>query len=338
MDIADGALVDRWCGDGSLPHLRELREAGVWGTPRTTADTMHVSAWPTLHTGTLPGSHGVYHAYRVRSGEQGILRSDARVCAVPPFWRSLDDQGKRCIVIDAFFTYPLDPFRGIQVNEYGTWTWFADPGATPPGVWGEIRRRFGPYPFPEHTKVLTVPRPKWLRDRLVSAVSLKSKMISAFLREKPWDFFYVSFAETHAAGHYLWQVVDSSYPSHEPASAAGLEGALRDVYAAVDGAIGALLREVKEDDYVLVVSADGMGPNYAATNFLPILLGRLGLRHATGEGGGGDRPEGTSGGKRGILGEARRLIPLSLRQEVTKRLPRSVHYRMSMRWASYGID
>ncbi|MFH1681183.1 MAG: alkaline phosphatase family protein, partial [Candidatus Eisenbacteria bacterium] len=174
LDIADGTLVDRWCAEGRLPVLAGLRGEGIWGEPRTTAEVMHVSAWPTVHTGTLPGKHGIYHAYQVRSGERGIRRARARDCAMPPFWKFLDEAGRRCIVFDAFFTHPIEPFSGIQIHEYGTWTWFSEPEAAPAGIGKEIRRRFGPYPFPEHTKILTVPEPHRLRDRLRAAVSLKA--------------------------------------------------------------------------------------------------------------------------------------------------------------------
>ncbi|RPJ41772.1 MAG: hypothetical protein EHM19_11170, partial [Candidatus Latescibacterota bacterium] len=337
MDIADGELVDRWCRDGHLPNLRALREAGAWGRPGTTADSMHVSAWPTLHTGTFPGRHGIYHAYQVRPGSRGIQRAEAEMCAVPPFWKHLDAAGRRSIVFDAFFTYPIEPFAGIQVHEYGTWTWFTEPATTPPGLRAEIRRRFGAYPFPEHTKVLTVPEPRWLRDRLRMAVGVKTEAVRALLREEPWDFFYVTYAETHAAGHYLWHVMDDSHPAHDVAESEGLREALRDVYAAVDGAIGALVRDAGDGTTVLVVSADGMGPNYAGCNLVAPVLRRLGLLFESGV-----APEegraGTARPKKGILSTARELVPLSFRREVTKRLPRALHYRMSTRWASYGID
>ena len=39
--------------------------------------------------------------------------------------------------------------------EYGTWTWFAEPSGSPPGLRDEILRRFGPYPAPEHSRQVT---------------------------------------------------------------------------------------------------------------------------------------------------------------------------------------
>jgi predicted AlkP superfamily phosphohydrolase/phosphomutase len=42
--------------------------------------------------------------------------------------------------------------------------------------------------------------------------------------------------------------------------------------------------------------------------------------------------------KGGLAAAARQAIPLSLRQAVTRCLPRSVHYRLSMKWVNSGID
>ena len=151
--------------------LAELRSAGAWGRLGTTADVMHVSGWPTLYTGVSPGRHGLYHAYQVRGGSRGVQRSRPESCGSPPFWKYLDDAGKRCLVFDAFMTYPLDGFGGLQILEYGTWTWFVHPGARPARLWKEIVRRFGPYPGVEHLNVLDIPDPAWFRDKLVEGAT-----------------------------------------------------------------------------------------------------------------------------------------------------------------------
>src|SRR5262245_35316581 len=65
LDSADADLIERWCQEGYLPTLQSLRQAGIWGRLGTTAEVMHVSAWPSIYTGTTPGKHGMYHAYQI---------------------------------------------------------------------------------------------------------------------------------------------------------------------------------------------------------------------------------------------------------------------------------
>lgn len=326
MDIADGRLVERGTREGRLPALARLRERGAWGCPGTSASAMHVSAWPTIHTGTLPGKHGIYHSYQIRAGEQAIHRARAEECNHPPFWRYADAAGKRSVVVDPFFCPALDPFRGVQVLEYGTWTWFSEPAVRPRRLRRELLRRFGRYPVPEHTRVLTPPEPGAFRDALVAGAALKGRMARWLLEDEPWDLFYVTFAETHAAGHYLWPRADLDGPGDgAPAEL------LMNVYEAVDRAIGGLVEGLDESVAVIIVSGDGMGPNRAAPHLLPGVLGRLGLYRGAGAGEGQAR-------KGGLLARARAAIPLAWREAVTLRMPRGLHYRLSMKWVNAGVD
>lgn len=342
MDIADAELIDRWCEEGYLPHLKALREQGLWGRLRTTAEVMHVSSWPTIHTGTLPGKHGIYHAYQINAGEQDIHRSRAKECAQPPFWKFLDSAGRQCVVMDAFFNHPVNHFQGIEILEYGTWTWFADPMATPKRIWKELVREIGPYPLPEHTRILTVPEPQEFRDLLVSAAAAKSKAVRWLMGGKPWEMLYVTFAETHPAGHYLWHISDPSHQAHPSEKAAGLEDPLRDVYVAVDAAIGDILAELDDNVTVVVTSGDGIGPNYAGCHMVPEILNRLGLYYGANVGKpekpAGEEDEEAKQPKKGAASVLREMIPLSFRQSVTRLLPRSVHYKMSMKWVNTGHD
>jgi len=339
LDSADADLIEKWADEGHLPTLAALRREGTWARLGTTADVLHVSAWPTIYTGASPGHHGMYHAFQIRAGERAIHRARAEECGLPPFWKILDDAGVKCLVMDAFMDYRLKDFRGVQITEYGTWTWFTKPASTPSDVRREILRRFGPYPAPEHTNLFTVPDPRTFRDQLVAGATVKGRVVRWLLREKPWEMAFVTFGEPHAGGHYLWHVSDHEYPSHPIGGAAGAEHALRDVYAAVDQAIGEIVSAVDDSTTVMIVSGDGMGPNYSGCHLLPEVLNRLGLFYGTSVGGDPDGEEGRADRSRpGLAAMLRQAIPLGLRHAVTRCLPRSLHYWLNLRWANQAID
>lgn len=327
LDSADALLIERWAEQGHLPCLAALRRDGLWSRLGTTAEIMHVSAWPTIYTGVTPGRHGLYHAYQVRAGDQRIHRAEPTWLARPPFWKHLDDAGRRCIVLDAFMDAPLPGFRGLHLLEYGTWTWFGAPGSSPVGLRDEILRRFGPYPGPEHMEVTSVPADlRAFRDRLVAGAARKAEVTCALLREHPWDFLFVTFGEPHGAGHYLWHAEDAGYPSHPPGGVPGMPSPVRDVYAAVDRAIARILEAAGDGITVLVVSGDGMGPNYSGCHHVPPLLARMGLH----------RPQG--GGSPGLLKRLRGLVPLPLRQAVSRCLPKARQHQMALSWMNSGTD
>lgn len=336
LDSADAELIDRWVASGDLPTFASLRAEGAWGRLRTSAEVMHVSGWPTMYTGVGPAHHGLYHAYQTRDGVRGVERADPSRYGAPPFWVDLDRAGRRTVIMDAFMTVPIQPFGGLQIQEYGTWTWFGSPETRPPALGREIAKRFGAYPAPEHLHVLEPPDPIWFRDRLVAGAGRKADVVRWLMREQPWDALFVTLGEPHGAGHYLWHHDDRDYP----ATARRTDLAphpLLDVYVAVDRAIERMLEAVTDDITVLVISADGMGPNHAGTQHIPEALHRLGLFHGAGV---GEASSAAGSGSRstGLAARARRLVPLAVRQAVSRCLPRRVHYRMSMKWVNDAVD
>jgi predicted AlkP superfamily phosphohydrolase/phosphomutase len=334
LDSADAELIEGWTTQGLLPNFARLRREGVYGRLGTTAEHLHVSAWPTLYTGTTPGEHGLYHAYQIRAGEQLIHRTEPASAGRPPFWKYLDAAGRRCVIFDAFMDYAIEGFRGVQVLDYGTWTWFGEPGSTPRGMLREIRRRFGPYPAPEHSNLVQVPDDtRAFAQQLVAGTQVKSRVIRALMQEQSWDFMFANFGEPHGAGHYLWHVGDPEYPTHPGDGRA--DHPVRDVYVAVDRAIGEILDTAGDGTTVLVTSGDGMGPNYSGCHLMPEWLHRQDLFHSGNVGGGDKR---STAPKKGLLASLRQAVPLEFRQAVMRCMPRSVRYRMSMKWVNSGID
>jgi len=336
LDSADAELIEKWALEGVLPTFERLRREGNWSRLGTTAEIMHVSAWPTLYTGTTPGHHGMYHAYQVRAGLHGIHRTEPQWCGRPPFWKYLDDAGRRCVIFDAFMDYQLPGFHGVQILEYGTWTWFGEPASSPGGLLGDIKTRFGAYPAPEHADLVQVPdEPLRFRDQLVEGARVKARITRALMAEQDWDLMFVTFGEPHGAGHYLWHFGDPDYPLQPPAESLRGLNLVQDVYAGVDAAIGSVLEAVDDDTTVIVTSADGMGANYSGCHLMPELLHRMNLFHGGGVGGGAaarDKP------RNGFLQTLRQAVPLGFRQSVTRCLPRRMRYQLGMKWVNSSVD
>ncbi len=330
LDMGDAVLVERWGRSGALPSLGGLLADGASGRLETTAGILHTSAWPTLFTGTLPGQHGLYYPYQPVPGRQQARRVGPELCGRPPFWALLDAAGRRCVVVDAPETFPVGGFRGVQVFEWGTWAGYWRPMTQPAGLGRTLRRRFGRYPLGLDANRLGFGRPdlERLGRRLADGAEARGRLAQWLMRSADWDLFVVVFAESHPAGHYLW-------PAHAPAPADGpaADGhrdlrAVRDVYAAIDAALGGLLAAAPEDVTVLVVSGDGVGPNHTAWHLLPEVLERAGFAVAAGAG----RP------RRGWLTLARDAVPPGLRGAVSARLPWRLRDRLVSGLAGAGLD
>ncbi len=345
FDAGDTELIEQWCQEGVLPHIARMRERGVWGRMQTTAEVVHVSAWPSIFTGAAPDEHGLYHAYVMHPGHQSPVRPRPEQSPVPFLWRLLDDAGKHCVIMDAFMTCPLQPFRGAQIVEWGTWSWFSEPTMLPDALKKEMAKQFGGYPAEDHSKVgmTPPPDPEGFYQRILAGVAKKTEAIKWLMARQDWDLFLVVFGESHSAGHYFWHYHDPEYITHPADGGGHLQTALRDVYIALDRAVGELLAVVEDEDTVMLVSGDGMGPNYSGSHILPELLSHMALFNhvpqSEGTAAEASSSRSSKGVKKDVLSTLRQMVPKSVRSAVSRTLlPRSVNERLSLRWKTAGIS
>jgi predicted AlkP superfamily phosphohydrolase/phosphomutase len=344
-DAADTELIEQWCREGLLPNISQMRSQGTWARMQTTAETLHVSAWPSTFTGTAPDKHGLYHAYVMCPGQQSPLRPRPDRSPFPFLWKHLNDRGKRCVIMDAFLTCPLDNFNGVQIVDWGSWSWFWEPTILPASLKQQIEKKFGPYPAEDHSKVGMAPPPDYqgFHRRLLAAVEKKTQVVKWLMEKEDWDFFLAVFGEAHPAGHYFWQFHDPTYGARPGKGGETLRHALRDVHVALDKALGEILRQVDEKTAVFLLSGDGMGPNYSGSHILSDLLMRMGLLNNDighgGESAGKSKDAGISRKvKTDLLSALRNMIPKRIRVGVSKALlPRHINEKLSLRWKIAGI-
>lgn len=329
LDVGDGQLIWEWAQQGFLPTLHALIASGSWRWLHTTAEMLHVSAWPSLYTGALPGAHGVYYTFQPAPGSQQVRRFGADQYGQPPVWHILGHAGKRCIVLDAPYTHPYADFSGIQVFEWGTWAHYWRPMSTPAPMLRRLTRHCGSYPvgFEANQVGLGALDLEDLHQRLLSAAAHKARAVQWLMATAPWDLLLVVFGETHPAAHYFWPPAEASEP---PGSAARISR-LREVYIAVDRAIGDILGRLDEDVAVVVISGDGVGPNYAGWHLLPEVLRRLNYAATP-------QRQSTRNGNPNPLKRLRDLVPADLRQTLSRRLPTQWRDALMARWAETALD
>lgn len=318
LDMGDLALIEKWSLEGFLPTFRSLMADGMWGELKTTAEALHTSSWPTIFTGTLPGKHGVYYPYQPRPGQQQAEHIQPGQYGTPPFWQILDRAGKRCIILDAPETFPVIGFSGVQIFEWGTWAWYWKRMTIPAEIERQLAKRFGPYPLKLEAKRLGLGMPDldYLHRQLIASVAQKADITKWLMHSRPWDLVLMVFAELHPAGHYLWPKNASLFSRKDSASADFSAPKLRDIYVAVDAAIGEIIKNCGDDVTIFIISGDGVGPNHCAWHLLPEILSRAGFN-------GEPPPTDSADGypRKRLLHQLRDALPLRLRSEISSWLP-----------------
>jgi predicted AlkP superfamily phosphohydrolase/phosphomutase len=308
LDSADFFLIERWISEGKLPALARLIKAGSWTDLVSTADMGSGSVWPTLFTGTSPAKHNSIGTRRIRSGSYQITQPFLEVCVErEPFWNQLSRSGKRVALIDVPKTRPVDGLNGIQLVGWGAHSpgWYGD--SWPPALYKDVLERFGEFPVPDcdHFIPTTHSELKTFHGNLLAGIGKTESVSHEFLGREPWDFFLTVFSAPHCAGHNFWHLMDKNHPRYDEQEASSIGNTMIEVYSAIDSSIGRLA-ESGEDVTLLILSTEGMGPNYTGSFLMPEILRRLGLSgHSSAPGSNGDR----SKGQRGLIDRMEKMLP-----------------------------
>jgi predicted AlkP superfamily phosphohydrolase/phosphomutase len=325
LDAGEPSLVERWIDDGSLPNLAALRDEGCYGRLASSADWLAGSIWPSFHTGTLPGDHGLYHFVQWHKERMDLIRPSPDWLPMQPFWRTLGKEGRRVIAVDVPSAYGPEPIDGVEVYGWCNTDVLAPASSHPPEVFEWARRRFGPAQMADEVYSLERPRALLrLREDLIRWTSRTAELTLALMEGQDWDLCLVNLAAPHRAGHKLWSTTSvrgdmSDREQHE------LDGALREVYMACDEAVGRIL-EGAGPVAAIVFSLHGMGPNASRVPVLPEMLDRI----LTGR----TEPPGPPP----ALHRLRSLVPNEWRARVKGLLPTRVQDRLTVYWRLGGLD
>lgn len=282
LDAASKDLVLPWIDAGLLPNLRALRDAATFG-PTVNAPGLYTgSVWPTVWTGVGPGRHGCYYCEQLVPGSYEIGEFLGHDVKREPFWNALGRHGRRLCLFDV----PKAPLgrdiNGLQIVDWGTHDADVLPCSWPATLIDEVHARHAPSPFRRCDWVMRGATPERdLRAQLLDRVAHKTAIAEDLLAREPWDLFMTAFSESHCVGHQCWHLHDPTHPRHDPALVAAIGDPVRDVYQALDGALGRLLRHAGPETTVIVLLSHGMAAHNDATYLLDDVLRRLTARPAS---------------------------------------------------------
>lgn len=276
LDAADHRLIDEWSAAGHLPTFRRLQETAL-RIPTTNPPGIYTGAlWPSFATGLSPGRHGRYFTRQLRTGTYRVDRYRPEEIRGEPFWDVLGRSGRRVGLVDPPKLPLARPSRGVHVADWGAHDPEGPPRSQPPELIGEVLARFGRDPVGSCDRARADAEAlRTLRDELLMRVRTKTELGTHFLLRGGWDLFLTVFADAHCAGHQLWHVHDATHPGHSPEVARALGDPLRDVYVALDAAVGRLLEVVGPAATTMVFASHGMAAHYDGTFLLDEVLLRL---------------------------------------------------------------
>ncbi len=265
LDSAGQSLLCRWAGTGVLPVLAGLLKRGAWGVTDLPPGLSAV-VWPTFYSGLFPNQHGRYFydqivpgTYKTRILPHGKLQQGK------PFWEAVSQAGQRVIVVDVPKSALAEGLNGIQLVDWANHDpdTFGPPHFWPHNLGREITRRFGSDPLKTNDFGGRGPADYGLfKDRLIRNIERKTKLMRALITESEWDLVVTVFDDMHQLSHLCWHLHDPTHPKSDPQVIARVGNPIKDVFQALDRAIGQLLDVLPPGTTVLIFSSQGMGPKY----------------------------------------------------------------------------
>jgi predicted AlkP superfamily phosphohydrolase/phosphomutase len=323
LDAADADLVERWMGDGTLPHLAALQREGTWGRLATAAKYLTGSPWPTFYTGRHPSDHGIYHDFQWRQERMEFAAPAADWLPVRPFWRQIDGD-IRTVVHDVPMTPGTVPFPGIEITGWGSHDKLVPPCSHPPELLQDVIRRYGESPIRvDEFGRASLSHLRELHAELIN-LTLRSAELTTWLLERPWNLGIVVFGALHRGGHRFWDrsSVEGDVPDQ---LGSWFDGALHELYRTADRVVGRLVAAAPGAT-VFVFALHGMRVNTARIDLLDDMLARV--LHGPSAG----RPQ------RGLLRRLGEALPLSIRRALTNSVPEALKNRIMTRWTTGGVN
>jgi predicted AlkP superfamily phosphohydrolase/phosphomutase len=282
LDAADPTLLAQGCDAGWLPVLQSMRRNGAWAKVNVPRGFGDGAIWPCLFTGVNPGRHGRYFFRQLKLGTYDIekFRQDTDF-GHRPIWEYLSQAGRRVAAIDIVKAPLSKDINGIQINDWTTHDRNGPMRSVPAHLASEVIARYGSDPFNGTTdapRERTTEEYKAFRDAMIDRVHTKTALCEHHLKQGSWDLFMVAFADPHDIAHQCWHLHDPAHASYDARWVERFGDPVKDVYRALDSAIGRLLDFVGPQTTAVVFGGPGMGPDYTGNYLFDQVLRRIDKR------------------------------------------------------------
>lgn len=278
LDALDWQLVDELTAKGALPHFHKLLQGALQAELQVPPPLISPVVWTTIATGQPPQVHGVLDFLEPdpAGGPPHPVSASSR--KVPAIWEMLAASGKSVAVIGWWATFPAQaPLGGVLYSDRLTEQLLglqslipglADPpkaqeealqlAVKPQDLTLEQLNAFAPIQPEEFAKA---DQRDWEDPvaglaRLLAATSTVERLTAKELRASR-DALFVYLEGTDTVGHLFAPYRPPALPTADPASVRRFGQVVDRYMARVDAWLGALLRELKPEDTLVIVSDHG---------------------------------------------------------------------------------
>jgi predicted AlkP superfamily phosphohydrolase/phosphomutase len=270
MDVIRPLLLE-----GKMPNLSSVIKRGAYGKLRTVSAPNCPRVFSTIFTSTRPEEHGVT-GFIV-----GGITANTDMLKQEPIWSILSKKNVTVGMANVPATFPVMPLNGYMISGMLTRGKNCEDGVLcaprlseveggaavyPPALKAELLNNVGDFyidcermPAAEDLKgheIETI-------DSWLAKVQLirdqQTRLFDYLLDRHPTDFTWLGQSCEDRTGHWLYPIAPYNAGYNSKINAVRTE-AFPDQYIAFDKVLGAVLKHVNENTYVIIVSDHGIKP------------------------------------------------------------------------------
>jgi len=256
LDGLSPELMKRWLV--TLPNLKEMQQAGVWGEIESTMPPAAAPAWTSVQCGRNPGAYGFWnYTYRddFSYGEPKFVNSQVIEERVDCLYKILPTMGQKAALINVPVSYPPPQIPGgycitgfMNSRREGGLTW-------PESLKDEVHNLVGEYLLDiakAGVDYHLMDKDKVLK-RIYDMDTQRFMLLKHFIHEKKCDYIFAVISGSNYMSHIFYRYVDKEHRRYDPDPR--YQNALRDYYIWIDKNIGELRAALDSDTALLVLSA-----------------------------------------------------------------------------------
>jgi predicted AlkP superfamily phosphohydrolase/phosphomutase len=260
---------------GRMPNLASVIKKGAYGKLRTVSAPNCPRVYSTLFTSTTPEEHGVT-GFIV-----GGITANTNMLKEEPIWSVLSKKGVTVGMANVPATFPVMPVNGYMVSGMLTRGKNCEDGVLCAPKLSEVQGGDAVYPAALKSELLKnvgdfyidcerMPSAPDLKGREAEAIDAwlkkiqlirdqQTQLFNYLLEHHPADFTWLGQSCEDRTGHWLYPIAPYNAGYNPKINNVRTE-AFPDQYVAFDKVLGAILKHVDDNTYVIIVSDHGIKP------------------------------------------------------------------------------
>jgi len=204
LDGATWDLVLPWVEEGELPAFRKLIREGAYGNLESTIPPITPAAWTSIFTGVNPGKHSVFGFIKRKEDSYFVRPVSSQDKKVKSIWHLLSERGRKMVLINIPFTYPVDRVKGIMISGLGTPSRNSN-FTHPPEFKQQLLRKFPNYYIDFNEDLILRSSDKSFILEQIKAVTATQIKVGKYLFEnEDWHLFTIVVRSPDTIQHYYW--------------------------------------------------------------------------------------------------------------------------------------